>query len=273
MAARSARTFGPHTNRMTSKLQLLLLKYACRLAMRRPAPDRIPRSLPRAAGIDCFSFALTGRDNAWSLLVDSAQPEGVTGRWLHDESYSAPASVAWSIALDATIDCSHYIGVHEFQYNSTLHLLVREALLLPRLEVFRNRFQQNRFNRQRLVRHERIAILRVITEESLKRRDYRVSSVTLAANLYSNRVFFHPHREQLLNYCSLLLDSLVESGDLTLQNHTYGLSPGALQTIAAHEEEDRRHQDMLSQQRAVKWLTFALIFVGLLQAYAGWKSG
>jgi hypothetical protein len=47
-----------------------------------------------------------------------------------------------------------------------------------------------------------------MTEETLKRRDYRVSSVTLAANLYSNRVFFHPQREQMLNYCSMLLDSL-----------------------------------------------------------------
>ena len=258
---------------MLVNVRRLLLQSACRLAMRRPAPDQIPRSLPRAAGIDCFSLTINGRGDQWSLLVDTVMPEGVTGRWLDGPAYSAPASVSWEAALDAKIDCSHYVGIHEFEYKSPLQLLTQEVLQFPRIVVFRDRFQQTRFNRQRLVRHERIAILRFVTEATLKTRGYRFSSITLAANLYSNRVFFHPQREQMLNYCSLLLDSLVKSGDLTLHDLAYSLSPQALQTIADFEADDRKHRDMLAQQRAVKWLTFALIFVGLLQVYASWKSG
>jgi hypothetical protein len=257
---------------MLRQLNLLLLRAACRLAMRRVAPDQIPRSLPRAAGIDYFSLTINGRDNEWSLLVDTVTPEGASGRWLDGNTYSVPAGVSWESALDASIDCSHYIGVYEFQYKSPLVLLFRELLLLPRIEIFKDRLQQKQFNRQRLVRRERIAILKLVAEEALRSRNYRANSVTLAAQLYSNRVFFHPEREQMLNYCSLLLDSLASSGDLTLDNHAYRLAPRALQTMATHEEEDRRHRDMLAQQRAAKWLTFALIFVGLLQVYASWKS-
>ena len=153
-----------------------------------------------------------------------------------------------------------------------MKLLFSEALRLHRLEIFKDRLEQRRFNRQPLVRRERLTILKIISDEALKNRDYRASSITLATQLYSNRVFFHPERTQMLNYCALLLDSLVNSRDLILENHAYRLSPQALHTMAIHEEEDRRHRDMLAQQRAVKWLTFALIFVGLIQAYASWKS-
>lgn len=257
---------------MLRRLRQLLLKTACRIATRRPAPNLIPRSLPRAAGLDCFSLILNGKDNDWSLLVDSASPQGVTGRWLEGESYSLPTSVTWGVALDSAIDCSHYLGVHEFQYKSPLQFIVREGLFLPHFDVFRDRLQQDRFNREGLVRLDRMTILRFLTEESIKKRGYKVSSVTLAANLYSNRVFFHPEREQMLNYCSLLLDSLVKSKDLILDECAYSLAPQALQTIAAYEEDDRRHRDMLAQQRALKWFTFVLIFVGLMQVYASWKS-
>jgi len=256
---------------MLHALNLLVLRTACRLAMRRPAPDVIPRTLPRAAGIDFFSLTINCRDREWSILVDKVGPEGASERWLEGNAYSLPVSITWEAAVDATIDCSHYIGIYEFNYRTPAKLLVRETLRLPQIEIFQDRLQQRSFNGRPLVRRERLDILGLISDEALKDRTYRVSSISLAAKLYSNRVFFHPERQQMLNYCALLLDSLVSSNDLILENHVYRLSPQALHTMATNEQEDRRHRDMLAQQRAVKWLTFALIFVGLIQAYASWK--
>src|SRR5688500_16492447 len=128
---------------MVRRLNLLFLKVACRVAMRRPAPDRISRSLPGAFGIDCFSLTFSGQDNEWSILVDTVSPEGVVGRWLDAGAYSSAVGMAWNTVLDSKLDCSHYIGVHEFQYGSPLQLVLREVLLLPRFEVIRDRFKQD----------------------------------------------------------------------------------------------------------------------------------
>lgn len=248
------------------------LKAAITLALQKRAPTLIPRSLPRAATVDCFVVTLSESIGNWSLLVDSAGAHGVEGRWLEADSYDRPVSVPWSILRDADFECTHFLGLFEFEYKSPLTFLLREKLLLPRLEVLRDKVTQIGFNRVRLTRKNRIEILRLILESSIEKSAFKTSSVTLAANLYTNRLFFHPEKEQMLNHCSLLLESLVTSGDLTREDGTYKLAPKALHTLSQYEEDDRRHKDMLAQQKALKWLTFSLIFVGLLQAYAGWKS-
>lgn len=257
---------------MLQLLRITLLKAAIKLALRKPAPTLIPRSLPRAASVDCFMVTLTGSVDDWSLLVDTAGPCGIKGRWLDAGSYDRPVSIPWTNLRDAEFQCTHFLGPFEFEYRSPQTLLLRENLQLSRLQVLRDRVTQMRFNRLRLVRKDRIEMLRIILESSIDKSSFHTSSVTLAANLYTNRLFFHPEREQMLNHCSLLLKSLVASGDLTLKDGAYRLTPKALHTLSQYEEDDRRHRDMLAQQKALKWLTFSLIFVGLLQAYASWKS-
>lgn len=257
---------------MTQRNCMTLLKAAITLALRKPAPTLIPRSLPRAATIDCFVVTLSESIGNWSLLIDSAGPHGVEGRWLEAGSYDRPVGIPWTNLRDAEFQCTHFLGLFEFEYRSPQTLLLREQLLLPRLEVLRDRVTQMRFNRLRLVRKDRIEILRLVLESSIEKASFQTSSVTLAANLYSNRLFFHPEKEQMINHCSLLLESLVASGDLAHKDGVYKLAPKALHTLSQYEEDDRRHKDMLAQQKALKWLTLSLIFVGLLQAYAGWKS-
>lgn len=54
-------------------------------------------------------------------------------------------------------------------------------------------------------------------------------------------------QNELMNYYGLLLDSLKESEDLTAtQQNGYSLKPKALNTLAAFEQEERRHRDNFS---------------------------
>lgn len=46
----------------------------------------------------------------------------------------------------------------------------------------------------------------------------------------------------------------------------YELTGKALTTLETYEREAIRHEQMISQSRHMKWLTFALIVVGILQA-------
>lgn len=145
---------GSRITTMLFSLRKRVLQSAVLRAMRRPAPDQIPLSLPRAAGIDCYSLTINGEGDKWSILVDCAGVDGMTGRWLDDDSFSAPVSMSWHSATDAEFHCTHYIGIHEFQYESPLQFIFQEILLIPRLEVLQHEIAQRRFNRQRLVRHQ-----------------------------------------------------------------------------------------------------------------------
>ncbi|WP_146106675.1 MULTISPECIES: hypothetical protein [unclassified Limnobacter] len=257
---------------MNSTLKAIFLQEALRLALRRPAPTRIPRTLPRAATIDCYVVTLSNSDEGWSMLIESRNDEMVAGSWLNKDRYDAEATLLPQALRKVEFEGTHFLGPYEFKYHSPVKFVVHQWLRLPYITVLRDRLEQFQFNRQHLVRMDRIAILRHVYEASLETPRREVSSITVAASIYSNRIFFHPDKNRMLNHCRLLLDSLVASGDLAATGTVYTLAPTALQTLSQYEEEERRHLDVLSQQCALKWFTFVLIAVGLLQAYITWMK-
>lgn len=249
-----------------------ITRCAIRLALRRPAPDSIPRSLPKAKDVNCYVVELGGPDAGWPLLADSIRPRGVEGRWLEGDTYELSASIPNAQLRPMHCQFTHFIGIYEFRYRSALAFLAQEFLLLPQLSILRDKASQFIFNRKTLVRKERVEILRLAIEATVENSKYELHPMSLATRIYSNRWIFHPRKTQILNYFSLLLDSLADSGDLTRKDGGYKLAPKALVTLSQYEEEERKHQAMLVQQRAMKWLTFVLIFVGLLQAFVTWKG-
>ncbi len=86
--------------------------------------------------------------------------------------------------------------------------------------------------------------------------------------MHSNKWVYHPDKTLQIKYNELLLKSLADSGDLKIDRSDFGfkLSPKALPTIADYENDMKKHQESMSQAKAMKWLTFALILVGLIQA-------
>lgn len=257
---------------MLANLNEFILSRALQLALRRPAPNLIPRSMPRADAIDCYVATLSGSKEEWSVLVDSQTSQTVNGRWLNGDTYEGAVTLLPEAIHASKFECTHFLGPYEFKYDKPLKFILHQWLRLPHVAVLRDRLEQFQFNRQHLVRRDRIDILRYVYEASLETPSQGVSSISLAASLYTNRIYFHPDKTRMLNHCRLLLDSLVASGDLNSVDAAYTIAPPALKTLSQHEEDDRRHRDMLSQQRALKWLTFALIGVGLLQAYVSWAK-
>ncbi|PSJ17083.1 hypothetical protein C7H79_10220 [Nitrosomonas supralitoralis] len=66
-----------------------------------------------------------------------------------------------------------------------------------------------------------------------------------------------------------MFNSLVKSDELTKSTElSYTVNAAALNTLAAfEEEEEQKHRDAIGQQKKIIWLTFALVFVGFVQAY------
>jgi hypothetical protein len=73
-------------------------------------------------------------------------------------------------------------------------------------------------------------------------------------------------------YYGFVLDALKEAGDLSLNGLRYTLHSNALSTLARYEEENRRHEDAVRLQKILIFLTAALVFVGLLQAFVTYTN-
>ena len=112
-----------------------------------------------------------------------------------------------------------------------------------------------------------MSVLQMVLDQTYRRHDFSVGPGGLMNQIYGDRWARHPDNGQVHGYYRLLLESLVDSGDLTMENHAYHLNPRALSTLAQFEEDNRKHRDLVNLQRIIAGLTFALVVVGLIQAY------
>jgi hypothetical protein len=92
--------------------------------------------------------------------------------------------------------------------------------------------------------------------------------------IHTARWVHHPNREMEIRYNKLVLDSLEKSGDLEKEDGSlyYKLSGGSLKSISDFAEQERRHKEALWQAKSMKWLTIALVFVGIIQALTIWGT-
>ena len=249
-----------------------LLRFALKKAAKKPAPERIWRSGPFERGLDCYSVNFSGEGEIWRVLFDQVCHEGIIGRWFDGEKYQYSCCIPWSKLEDATCEFIHYIGPYKFIHNTLYGFLINELLCIPRFRILLNIFEQFVFNRRRLVRTERMTALKYILERTFEDRNFGTSAGLFMVQVHSERSLYHPDRDQHIFHSELLLDSLVESGDLKKDGALYRLTPKALMSIAAYEEEDRRHRDSLRQQWVLTGLTFVLILVTALPLVLGWMK-
>lgn len=256
-----------------SAVGTVLSKWALRMALREPAPTIIPRSGPRTAGLNCFVAQLGGRDNEWPFMATELGEKAVLGKWWSGTAYELPCSIPYRHLRVSEVQITHYIGPYEFRAASAVAFLAQELLGWPYVSIFKDKLDQFFYNRRKLVRKERIEVLRIVLEGTIKNRRFAISAVGLMSTLYSNRWVFHPEKDEYLNFCTFLLDSLVGSGDLARDpgSIAYKLAPQALTTLTEYEEDERKHRDNVLQQSALKWLTVALVLVGIAQVYVSWK--
>lgn len=245
--------------------------------LKKPAPDRIPRSGDKAKDVNCNVVYIRSKDESWTILCNKIDSKGVTGKcWFNQEEFDE-LSIPWPWLSGYELDITHFYGMYDLRYSSISQYFFEGILPWDKLKIVLGKVQQFLFNRKELVRSERIETLKIILEETIENRNFTVSSVSLSGLLYTQKWVFHPDKTRQLAYNDLLIKSLAESGELHSVQYGYKLSPKALVTISAYEEDQKRHNDNLAQSNATKWLTFALIIVGLIQAgvtyYSVYKNG
>ncbi|MGR9178862.1 hypothetical protein ACU8OR_25360 (plasmid) [Rhizobium leguminosarum] len=251
----------------------LLYRLAIKKGLSRPYPQLIPTSLPGSAANNFFVVELrdpssTARQITIQRDVDSTAYECLY--FANPTANGYPASVLKASLHQYRFGVRYYCKGYEFRCDNAGLFLIQIFFHYWDFLIFWDRLRQRLFNRRKLVRHDRIAVLKLFVERTMWKRDYAVSSPGLFQDIHTYRGFNHPQRDEMLQYYGLILDSFRQSGDLTLDGPVYKLTGKGVASLSSFEMEERRFKENLRQQRAVVWLTFVIVGVGLLQAAATW---
>ena len=235
-------------------------------ALEKPAPGSIPLSGPRALDNDFFAVDLvdsTGKELVWLKGKIERGYEALVRK----EDDSGDDTVLSQDDIENTeygLRIEHYYKGYQFNYSSPLKFLMANACNWHRWVIYRDRHSQKRFNRQPLIRAERMDLLQYLVERSIQKPREKFDPLTLGMQLYSRKWFFHPGKDEHKEHLKLLLDSFAESGDLKLDDGGYVLSGKALETLSNYELEKQKHRDNLAMAKVGNSLTWAIVIVGVL---------
>jgi len=264
-------------------IKLFLLKKALQRVVNKPAPSLIPRTSDEAKNVDCLSAEIRSLEGQYfDLQIDKITNEGFEGRlWDSKKGYDSEGIVLFEDISEIEFSATHFLEFHNFNYHSPLKLLIWEFLRIPNLIVLNDKFSQFWFNSKTPERTDRYDLLksmvtmRLESDENPQTGAQSIAgkgSVEILANIHGERIISHPKYKSTKAKLELILESLVVSGDVESENSRFRAVGKALSTIAKIEQENRRHQEQMQHNAWIKRLTFALVFVGFLQAYINWSG-
>lgn len=257
-----------NTRRLTlalnNKLIIMLLRLAIRKALRRPAPGSIPLSGERARKNNFYATYLEIPSLNWRFLVKEEELKGYAGILWNDQRAGWNATLLMSaLVTRPRIRIEHYYRGHQFNYENPLSFLFATAFGRHRLTLLKDRFSQELYNRRQLVRSERMDILRMLTEKALAKPGSLFHPLLLGSELHSRRWFHHPGHEEHKAHLRMVMDSLVESGDLKMKDGNYEVSPKALVTLSDYAKDEQKHYDNVRTARVGNSIAAAVVLVGL----------
>lgn len=254
-----------------------LVRQALSIASAFPRPESIALSeREKVRQRRFFRVFLYDADDG-RYVLDYVTSKGVRVRYYKGKADDTPKEVTIpDQQLPAMrMMAEQYLGELEIRYDSPLELVALNWLGIPYLMLAWSKLTGSIMRRRKLVRGDRMSVLRMFLEKTLKDSKYSGSVVSVMLHFYGPRVYDdHPQRDELENYHSLLLASLLKSGDLKYWDGNYSITSDAINTLTAFEVEERRHSDNRARQTAMNWLTAILAIVGALQVahdYFHWE--
>ncbi|MEG3768771.1 hypothetical protein [Alteromonas sp. 14N.309.X.WAT.G.H12] len=215
--------------------------------------------------MDCVVIYVRSIDDSWTLLVKDVLEKGFEGKFWSGEKEHTNVCIPFSLLENEKLDITHFYGPYDLKYKSLTSYFFEGVLPIDKLKIAFGKLDQFIFNRKGLIRSERIDTLKIILEKTIESQNFKFNEISLATMLHTQKWVFHPDKERQLSYSKLLLESLVESGELIKVDFQYKLSPKALSTISDYEDELKKHNQNLAQSKSMKWLTIVLIIVAVVQ--------
>lgn len=216
---------------------------------------------------DFFHIYLHDREGVRRFIVREMNDESVLGLWFDDPRGQPQERLVTNDDLKGmAVSFLHTYRSARFTYTTPLSLFRALWTFYPARSVWWDNMLQRQFNQTELVRGDRMRVLRHFVQKNIEKPDYHASVVTVIADIYTSRSVLHPRYDQTESHYSMILDSLVHSGDLARDGASYSMKDQAVATLENMEAEKERHDDNIRQQSRIGWLTAALIILTILQA-------
>lgn len=238
------------------------------IPLRRPSPDRIPRSGEAGMAVNCYTTLVT-RTEAGPLIVKSANGDVLECLEYDGDRYSIEKEFKFDDLLNEKFEFRHYHGLATTTYTGWLDLALGHIFRVPYIKVWlyykRDGIAQGLYNRRKLVTKDRIEILQAILNAQLNGKD-KLSSLTVMSIFHSDRWFLHPNKDAEHSKIKLYLDALVETNELRISDFDYQITGHGIAAIELYEEQERKHSESISSQRRMFWLTIVIALLTVVQA-------
>lgn len=238
------------------------------IPLRRAAPDRIPRSGDAGAAVNCYTTRVI-RGEEDSLIVQSADGDTCTCLEWDGDRYSIRSQISFNDLLEQRFEFTHYHGLYTTVYSGWLDLALGRIFRLPyikaKLYSAYHKVDQGLYNRRKLVTKQRIDLLKVILFAQLNGRD-TLSSLSVMSLIHTDRWYLHPNHEDEHCRVRFHLDKIVETKDLIKNGIDYQITGQGVAAIELYEEQERKHEESISTQRRMFWLTIVIALLTLVQA-------
>ena len=245
-----------------------LKRKAIQQALKRNSPRRISYSESNVRNINCYTVFLRSEEvNGLDLIVEELTPTEINGFQFQVDSYEEQRSFKADELKNCDLKIIHYLRHLQTTYDSAFDFWRGELTFLPQRFLVKQAIFQWLHNKTTRFRHDRVNILKQLVDLHLSTEkpdglfagnNDEQSAIGLFEALYGSEVFAHPKFELEYRRFNLILESFCENGEISRTNGRYRLEGKAISTIAEFEEAERRHQNGVSQNRRLVWLTLVI---------------
>lgn len=167
------------------------------IPLRRPSPDRIPRSGEAGMAINCYTIRVMKEGSA-PLIVESADGNTLNCLEYDGDRYSIKSQVNFNGLLGSKFEFTHYHGLSTTIYSGWLDLAIGRTFRIPYVKAWAyfayNNLSQGVYNRRKLVTKQRIDLLKVILDAQLNGID-RLSSLSVMSLIHTDKWYLHPNSD------------------------------------------------------------------------------
>jgi hypothetical protein len=246
-----------------------LLRRALSQVLKRPCPDRVPRSGEEGQGINCFTAYVYAYDGEPYLVVDSLHDDFIRGRRWDGKSFSLEADERVRNLLDKEVGIIHYYGLDKIEFTGAWDFLWHHYTGSFYIQIGARRTWQSVshfvFNKRSLPSQRRLRILRLLISSHLSGKTDGLTTSDIKTEIYSTRWVDLPTPGSRKAELEFQLDSLLASGELEKVGSSYRATPKSLVTLDQIDEQERRHREALRLQLWIVILTFIIALAAMVQ--------
>ena len=247
-------------------------------ALKKTSPQSVPRTGDRAKGIDCYSVYVSDKKGTY-LASEVLGSKLKVHLWDEDkQKHTIPKTLYLDKLNDLNFEVTHYHGVVTHTYTSWLTFTLAEAtaiyrVLSPLVIAWSKVYVFFKFYLPRLFaglksidepNKEQVLSEIVSINRISRHQDFEASK--LLQSRYGIKVVMHPDYPRLLNEWSLILESMVEEGEIAGVASRFRIKGKALTSLQSIRDEKARQKRSDRNARWMTILTLILAFTALFQS-------